>query len=310
MSGDDLSSAIRRGVGFLADRQLSYGEIRTVRAEDRALEQNPVFDSSPYATTYVLYSLGFVRDPAVAAIERRAREFLADEMEPPGVWRYYSSRNPKILPPDLDDTACAALVLRPHLDQIRQGLHFRIFLANRDREGRFRTFLADGGNSVDAVVNANVVCYLGEREETRAACDFLRRFVLGRREGETSIYGVDELSLYYVLSRAYFQGAKGLADCAAPILDALFSRQGRDGSFGDEISTAFALATLANFEIRESEKSERVDRAASWLAAQQRADGSWPRAAFYIDFGGGYYGSEELSTAFALEALARTAPLA
>ena len=41
------------------------------------------------------------------------------------------------------------------------------------------------------------------------------------------------------------------------------------------------------------------------LLTAQGEDGSWPRAAFFIDFYGGYYGSEELTTALCLEALAR-----
>ena len=301
---ENIGAAVSQAAGFLASRQLPYGELRTYRSEDRTLARDPVFESSPYGTTYVLYSLGFAEDPRIATLAGRAMDFLAEEMEPPGLWRYYSSRNAKVLPPDLDDTACAAFALRDSHDEIRLGLHLRVILANRDPQGRFQTFLTGRRNNVDAVVNANVLCYLGERDETRAACDYLCEIVSQSHEGKASLYGVDDLSLYYVLSRAYFQGVKGLGACRDPILRRIAARQREDGSFGDELATALAVASLLNFG---EGPPRKLARAVRFLLARQREDGSWPRSTFYIDFAGGFYGSEELTTAFAVEALARSA---
>jgi hypothetical protein len=299
------TTAVSRGVGFLAGQQLPHGELRTYRSDDPTLVRDPVFESSPYGTTYVLCSLGFVDDPRAAALAERALGFLAAEMEPPGLWRYYTSRNPKILPPDLDDTACASLALRDSHDEIRLGLNLRPILANRDEDGRFRTFLASpAANNVDAVVNANVVAYLGEREETRAACDYLCRVVVQGEEGRASLYGVDDLSFDYVLSRAYFLGVRSLEPCRAPMVRRILARQRDDGSFGDALATALACASLLNFE---EAPADVLGRALAALLAQQSEDGSWPRSTFYIDFNGGFYGSEELTTAIALEALARAA---
>lgn len=301
----EIESAVSRAVGFLADRQLPSGEIRTFRSTDRDLARDLVFESSPYGTTYVLYALGFVDDPRAAAVAARGREFLADEMEPPGLWRYYSSWNAKTLPPDLDDTSCAAFALRHDHDAIGLGLHLRLLLANRDTEGRFRTFLTDGGNNVDAVVNANVLFYLGEREETRAACAWLCDLVNREEEGRASLYGVDDLSLYYVLSRAFAQGIQGLAPCRERIVRRVTARQAEDGSFGDPLATALAVASLLNFLPAGGRRPRKLGPAVRSLLSEQREDGSWPRSTFYVDFAGGFYGSEELSTAFALEALGR-----
>lgn len=302
MNPPSIPGSLARAVGFLASRQLPHGEIRVDRSDDAAL-RDPVFESSPYGTTYVLYALSFAEDPRIPEIAARAKRFLSSEMEPPGVWRYYSSLNRGTLPPDLDDTACAAVALRRDHDEIRLGLHLRLILANRDADGRFRTFLTDGGNNVDAVVNANVLFYLGDREETRAACRYLLGVVSGGHERDASRYGVDDLSFYYVLSRAYFAGANDLGACRGPVLERIAARRREDGSFGDELATALAIASLHNFAGGEPEE---LAAAVRFLLSRQRRDGSWPRATFYVDFDRGLYGSEELTTAFAVEAIART----
>jgi hypothetical protein len=310
MSQPGQQAAIGRALEFIAARQLPHGEIRVDRAGDLALT-DPALESSPYGTTYALHALGFAGDPRIAGIAERALAFLTEEMEPPGLWRYYSSRNPKTLPPDLDDTACAAFALRRHHDEIQLGWNLRVLLANRDREGRFLTFLTGGPNNVDAVVNANVLLWLGEREETRAACDYLVETVRAGREEKASVYGVDELSLDYVLSRAWANGVAALGPCRAPILARLAARRRPDGSYGDELATALAVATLLNFgggEGGEGGEAEDLAPSVAFLLSRQRPDGSWPRATFYVDFAGGFYGSEELTTAFAVEALARARP--
>lgn len=312
---ETIQGALHRGLELLQDRQQPHGEIAAFRYRDDSLVGFPSFESSPYATTYVLHALEQVVHSALAtravvsrskALTARARAFLAEEMEPPGLWRYYSSRNSKCLAPDLDDSACASFALREVHDVIRLGLNFRLFLANRDENGLFRTFLSSGANNVDAVVNANVLLYLGEREETRATGRYLVEIT---NEGEVdgaSLYGLNELSFAYVLSRAYHQGAAGLADCRAALTSRVLERRQQDGSFGDPFDTALAVNSLLN--LGRGEPDLLVPTLRSLLAAQGE-DGSWPRAAFFIDFYGGYYGSEELTTAFCLEALARAGQL-
>ena len=70
-----------------------------------------------------------------------------------------------------------------------------------------------------------------------------------------------------------------------------------------------AISTLVNCGLTRIDVQER---AAQWLVAAQREDGSWPARAFYAGpeppaVHAYYWGSEELTTAMCLEALARLA---
>jgi hypothetical protein len=150
--------------------------------------------SSPFVTSLVVYGIGFVKQARVQEMTQKALVFLLTEMEGPGLWRYWSSRNPqhKDLQPDLDDICCVSYVLKRH------GRAFpsneAILLASRDPEGLFCTYVAprtgapaglveDMGrfvsaeslvglaaagmfHEVDCAVNANVLFYLGENEHT------------------------------------------------------------------------------------------------------------------------------------------------
>ena len=78
-----------------------------------------------------------------------------------------------------------------------------------------------------------------------------------------------------------------------------------DGSFGDELATACAVCSLANFEY---DGVARLADAVRYLEEQQRANGSWRRVAMFCQ-PGRYYGSEELTTALCLEALTRVAAM-
>jgi len=299
-----ISSALAAAVGFLQDHQTPHGEWPTLYAQDPRLRDDAVFVSSPYCTTYVLYALDQVRDdPRVSAMCSKARGFLLDEMQPPGLWQFFGRRDPKDLPIDLDDTACASFALSKSHDAIAQGLNRHLILAHRDREGRFVTFLTEGAADVDALVNANVLLLLGDLPETAAATDFLCRVVLEGREGDASTYHVEILAFYYVLLRALAEGAASLEPCRGPVVERVLAAQEEDGAFGGALETAFALTTL----VRAGYSGAAVDSAQRRLLAMQRTDGSWPASAFFIDFEGGFFGSPEVTTGLAIEALARAA---
>jgi hypothetical protein len=325
-----IEQVISKALDFLVRSQLPYGEFKTYASSDPQMERECRFDSSLFATSLVLYALSFVDDHRVQAMTARALDFLVAEMEGPGLWRYWSSRNPRYrqLPPDLDDICCISHILE------KQGrplpANREILLANRNEAGAFYTWLAPRTtvppemtqaisrlvgaetllaillsgtmNDVDCAVNANVLLYLGQGEEARGAVEYLIGVVLDDREQECNHFYPDPLAFYYMLSRAYFNGISALAPTLRPVLDKLLPQQESDGSFGDMLRTALAACTLLNFD----QRATALCRAVEQLLAAQRKDGSWPRLALFLGLAP-YYGSEELTTALCVEALSRYA---
>jgi len=231
------------------------------------------------------------------------------------------------VPPDLDDTACAAQVLRAN------GVPFPhnhgLFYDTRDSRGLFYTWLmrpnswrkwilhlrtlrkafsnaedmwSPTADSVCAVVNANVVLYLGETSGTRTAIDYLLRTIREGTEDQEMVFYAHRFSLYYMVSRAYFSGVTALAEAKPIMKERIRALQQPDGSFGDELLTALGACSLMNLDA----KVEGLDKSMEYLMATQRADGSWQRVAMY---GGppvpNVLGSIDLTTGFCMEALAR-----
>jgi hypothetical protein len=307
LRADKVASAIEKAVDFLYHHQLSHGEFKTYISLDPKLENQYMLDSTPFVTTLVLYSINFVDCPEVSEMTQKAMVFLLEEMKPPGVWRYWTSRARRKIRPDLDDTSCASFALKKHHPHIDSNIG--IILANRNEQGLFYTWINSRTvqNDVDSVVNANVLLYLGEREETKTICDYLNHIVLNDQEEGSYWYYLDHLALYYMMSRAYFNGVSSLRNARNALVNKITSQQQKGGLFGHELHTALAVCTLLNFEY---DDSAVLDPAIDYILHRQQEDGAWSSAAFYTgpeppSPHSYWFGSEELTTAFCIEALAR-----
>lgn len=304
-----LEDSVTRAVEFLATSQLPYGEFSSHRFSDPMLTTGEQFDSSPFTTCFVLYALGFVHDSAVSPLINKGISFLLEEREEPGVWRYWSSRNTISIDPDVDDTCCASFVLKLLMPEHSLVSNEHLILANRAENGLFKTWLrpSHARNDIDTVVNANVLLYLGERDETTAASHFLNRVINENSEESSYWYYLDSLALYYMISRAYFHNVLELNESKASIIQKTLARQAPNGSFGDEMLTGLALCTLLNYRLSD----EAVEKAVTYLIETQQQTGSWRRSPFYAGPPppmphNVWWGSEELTTAFCLEGLARS----
>lgn len=296
-----------------------------------------VFDSSPFTTTFVLDALAHVRGAQVDDLVHKASAFLAAEMEFGGVWRYWSTRDHKHarLPPDLDDTACASHALE--IAGRRAPRNAWAFLSNRDAAGRFRTWLLRNPRNrwdlrftvaralgdrqarkrvrsvpvpasedarfrvmridpddVDPVVNANVLLYLGERRETRSAIDFVADAVRNGPDGSSAFYE-EPLALDHAVARAFRHSVPALGALREPILARIQRRAAQPAAL-PALCAALALSALLTFDPGAPVAGELLRT----ILGAQRPDGGWDAYAFY-----NVWGSDELTTALCLEALAR-----
>jgi hypothetical protein len=341
-SGAAVEAALRGALDYLTRAQLPHGEFRTLLASDAELTDG-VFDSSPFVTTFVLHALSQVDRAPIAGMVERGLRFLESERELGGIWRYYSSRQWKHrrVPPDLDDTACASDALRLFGRPVPNNRW--IFRRCRTSEGRYRSWIVPARSSdlalrlysrvaaladrkrlppmpdeeranprfasavddvpageVDPVVNANVILYLGDSGETRQVSGWLTGLCRTGVRGVYSPYYPDPLALYYMISRACWRNAPTLAAAGDSIVRETKALQQPDGSFGTPLATALAAGALLTFAPGEAATRQALGS----LLRTQRGEGSWPGRALYrgpVEF----WGSDELTTALALEGVAR-----
>ena len=335
MTSIAVQSAVDRGLAFLAQRQLPSGQIATYMGPDLPAGEM-VFDSSPFTTALVVNSLGAADAPVARELIDRALAFLLAEMEPAGVWRYWTSEHPGHLsiPPDVDDTACVSHALRRN--RVAFTDNRGVLLANRDGRGLFytwftarftppplnsefwrvagrrlatplrsRRFWRDNGLSprdVSCVVNANVLFYLGDGPAAQPVKEYLVALVRERREGCCDQWYDSEFPFYYAVSRCMHAGIGGLDEIRDATIERIGAAANADGSIGaSALDTAFAACALRFL----GDSGTTFERAAGYLVGTQGVDGGWPIAPLY--HGGPpmklRWGSEELTTGFCLEAL-------
>jgi hypothetical protein len=329
--------AVDAALAFLAREQRPDGEFPTFRARDAAISREREYDSTPFGTAYVLHALSYVDRPLVPELASRALDFLAAEMEPYGVWRYWTSHHPRhaAIPPDLDDTCCASAAL------LRFGrpvaANQELILANRDPRGLFYTWLVPrrgrgrpraywsvtlrqlpisgprlyfwtlteaSPSDIDCVVNANVLHYLGDRPEAGPVVEYLRRALEGGRAGACDKWHRNACAFYYAVSRAYASGARALAPLIEPLTVRIEAALARAAGLAPA-EVALAVSALLNLGHRPADLEAAIGR----LVAVQKDDGSWPAFALY--WGGRAernhcWGSEALTTSLCIEAVARS----
>lgn len=331
-----LDRAIGRAVDFLARRQLPDGAFDVLVNNDPEMRGECTPDPSIFPTALAAHALSFA--PEADAIRSKALEFLLSEMEPYGLWKHWPREHPHQheLPPDMDDTVCASAALRA------AGMPFpenrRLILANRARGGLFHTWFtprlewsADRRRrrivwsqlrhplvlymfftrtsarpgDVDAVVNANTVHYLGIGPETAPVVEHLLHVLRRGEETEADKWYENPFAVWYFMARAIGGEVPEAAGLMERKLVAARPTNALDA----------ALAACALMYCRRSPERRAIEA----LVAMQGPDGGWPRGALY--FGGRLrrpdgafnpphpdtprWGSEELTTAYCVEALAR-----
>ncbi|MDB5696444.1 MAG: hypothetical protein JWN21_1987 [Sphingomonas bacterium] len=334
LSGD-IRDAIGRGAEFLSGAQLASGEFQVFTSTDPEMKEGCAPDPSIFPTALIAQSLAVV-DEAAAALSG-ALDFLLAEMDGDGLWRHWPRAHPyhRQLPPDLDDTSCAASALQAGGRVFPD--HRALLLANRDARGLFFTWLTPRARwagaaharvalhqlrhpltlflffqrtsaaprDVDSVVNANCLFHLGDHQGSEAIVEHLLAVLRAGAERDCDKWYDNPFAIWYFFSRAL----AGRSEEAGRIVVERLA----NAAPATALEAAFAACALLRWRVRPSEDAIRS------LLAAQLASGGWPRAALYHGgrprlarggFGAPHpdtprWGSEELTTGFALEALAR-----
>ena len=336
-----IAGAIENGLQFLSDRQLPSGQFPVEityfdqQTGTRAVRQDPAV----FASAHIAYSLDFLPHASAREMVSRTFPFFLNEMTGHGVWHYWNKEANwpglnlyKFIPADLDDTASVSYLLKRHgvqfpdnrpllfLNRNRGGL-FYTWLVLRPRFtfnaaywrsligdvtwGRYARFFFTHANygDIDGVVNANVLLYLGSGPETSPVVDWLIRIVQEHKEAACDKWYAHPFMFYYALSRNVQEGSKAFESVTDTIVVRIQEAVGEGGRIGeDELHTALAVNTALNLGTRPPYLAPAVE----YIMNSQHDAGSWPSSPYYCtpDLGQ-TWGSQELTTAFCLEALYR-----
>jgi len=332
MSTGAEAAAVARGLAFLARSQLGSGAFPVLASTDPTFVDG-VPDPSVFPTALVAHCLSF--HEAAAPLRARACDFLLAEMDRHGLWKHWPRHHPQheSLPPDLDDTSCAAATLAAAGRDLPD--HREILLANRNREGLFLTWVVPRlrwtaaahrratlpqlrrapalylffrktsarPSDVDAVVNANVLFRLGPVAGTEPARELLLAVLRAGDEARCDKWYESPFAIWYFFSRA-------LAG-TAPEAGRIVGERIASARPASALEAALAICALNYW------KAPVPATLTDLLLVEQRESGGWPAAALY--HGGRrrlgrrafapphpdtpHWGSEALTTGLAIEAL-------
>jgi len=312
MKTEVMAESIRKGITFLAKRQLPSGEFAIMRWEKPHMHAAS-YVKSVFITSFVLHSLRHAVDSeTVEEISQRAIRFLLDEMEHKGFWRFFGKNS--YVHFDVDDTCCILASLKEWEVQMDYHSLASTLLKYRDKQGLFYTWILDvdppfkkEDNNIDRVVNANALfLYSLLGQSLPEVEEFLIQVVETGAFQERSPYYDSSVAFVYCLTRAYADGRNSRLSAAfAKTKEYLAYLKRRNRTYGDPLENALATVALLSCSNRSREAEQDIEQ----LISMQQEDGGWPIGIFFT--GGPYteyriaYGSRELTTAIALEGISK-----
>ena len=302
--------AIQNGLDFVAASQTGSGGFITDCWRSDGSEQRTQVDAI-FTAAQVLYSLSFCPDSASAhGTQERAARYLMAQQKTPGVWSYYGQGTDIVISPDVDDTSVSwaalhrsgAAIPPAALDAVR---------ASHNERGLFTTWIGDpsrwvniDSRDIDTVVNLNALLVFGlAHEKIDSVCKFELEQITNDSFRRGTVYYRSPLMFAHAFSRAYREGdVSCLQGGVSKIRDAVLALQNKDGSWGNDLESAFGALALLNLGYR----GEPLERAITILLAHQSSDGGWELAPAYRGAVAPLnYGARALTTAVVIEALSK-----
>lgn len=312
MVAKGIAESLRKGICFLSDRQLPSGEFATIRWEKPKVEAAS-YVKSVFVTSFVLHSLremeNFIQ---VKEISQQAIKFLLSEMEQNGLWRFFGKNSHIHF--DVDDACCILASLKEWGVRMNYYSQASLLLKYRNNQGLFYTWILDvdppskkEDNNIDRVVNANALFFYSLLDRPLPEAEhYLIQVVETGEFLQRSPYYDSPFTFIYCLTRAYADGCNStLGSAVTGIKGYLLHAKGRNKLCGDPLEGALAAVGLLNCGGKTTESTQAVE----YLLSMQEEDGGWPIGIFHTE--GPYteyriaYGSRELTTAIALEAVSK-----
>lgn len=331
-----ISTALQKGVSFLKRHQYPYGEFCSYYAPDDRMEEYTVPCSSVFPTALIVTCLQTLdRNDIIENMLKQAVSFFQYQTMRGGAMNYFTKWNDyfTMCSADIDDTIFVSEFFKSrNVEHVNPN---SILLANRARTGLFYTWFSFrfnksknkdywmlllrefknpinlfirwrhfgfNGNDIDGVVNANVLYYYGKNNVTKPIIQYLVDIVRENREENCDKWYRRAIVFYYFYSRNIQKGVPELEVVAPEIVEKISKLKKTSGCIGaSPLDTALAVTSL----IRLKYKGSLVVDGVNYLLNSQREDGEWPRHILYYsgpkkEVG---WGSEEMTTAFCLEAL-------
>jgi len=309
-----LKSVLEKGIYFLCRRQMPSGEFPTMRWQI-SKTNDMSYVKSVFVTSFVLHSLRHVENFVyVEKIRQRAIKFLLGEMENDGLWRFYGKKSNIHF--DIDTTCCNLAALREWEIEMDYHTVASGLLRYRNAQGIFNTWILNvdppfekKDNNVDWVVNANALFFYSLIDQRLPEIEqYLIRVVQKETFKQRSSYYDSPFCFIYCLTRAYADGHNPrLGPAIAKIKGYLPSIIEEGKLLDNPLESALATVGLLNC----GEDVAGLAQMMEHLLSMQGKNGGWPTSIFFT--GGPYtnhhiaYGSEELTTAIALEAVSKYA---
>jgi len=331
-----IEKSIQKGIDYLHQHQFPNGEFCCYIAYEEEMKY-PVPQANLFPTSLISFSLLNLADhPKVEAMLQLTGNFLEYQSMRGGAWNNFTMAHEyfKICPACVDNTACASIVMKGINREFQDNE--KILLYNRNKQNLFYTWFTfrptlrgnkdywrlllrefkyplstfffwtkneAGKYDVDGAVNANVLFYLGLRDETLPIVDLMLDIIANHREGDCDKWYRNPFTIYYFFSRNVHAGITPLEPIRLPIIERIVSTVKASGALGESIlDTALGIISLIKLDYRSSVLANAVN----YLIAEQAQYGNWARLPLY--YGGpkklSCYGSEEITTGFCLEALA------
>lgn len=305
-----ISESLLKSIQFLCQNQDSDGYFPSGYSRVYDMKKTTVSPVSPFFTSFIMYSIGFIEFPQKNRVLSKAAFSLAEENSD-SRWRFFSKKSGRKIDWDIDDTCCNGWILK------RAGINFSNIPKWIDHckteTGLYKTWIreTDEVNDVDCSVNANVLLYLGDSPDGNKLLKILEKILNKGDVEKFNFYYQREVYFYYLLSRAIFENRFPDCDELKDKLRMKVTEKLNSDSEIDHLQKSLAILTLFNIESGDIEFSGKL---VGEIIKDQGFNGSWKEVYFCagstpVARPDWFWGSEAHTTAACMEAIARYAAL-